>query len=403
MGTAVTLSSASCATTASLAALRSELRLQSESGSSSFAFSQQCNQQICRSKLGPSSPLVRPQHFILDLRTWENYRLKRSFVCANATAEKEALPQTFEFLDEGDSVEVRVPLGCNKNGLKRNQLAINTYEDSLLVTLATEDALLPLLVANPLYANVSPSDTVWFLDEEEIVINMRKVNKNLNWPDLIEATSSLGRGVGSMLKSCSINVVGESSEANWKLAKELSLLLEYVPISTQQLVETAIGRSVDSVREEEGDAGVAEAESAMLEGLTSNVRCVVGTMGYGDSAFPSNNVRFLHSGVTVYLESQSQSNSSDTVTSPTENEAGPSNQESRFSWADVRIRTESPADKWEEDDTRKVAKSSLQAIKKLLENDTELTGKKGLYLRLGCRGDWPEIMPPGWNPNSPKK
>jgi hypothetical protein len=26
------------------------------------------------------------------------------------------------------------------------------------------------------------------------------------------------------------------------------------------------------------------------------------------------------------------------------------------------------------------------------------TGKKSLYLHLGCCGDWPNIMPQGWDP-----
>lgn len=28
-------------------------------------------------------------------------------------------------------------------------------------------------------------------------------------------------------------------------------------------------------------------------------------------------------------------------------------------------------------------------------------GKKSLYIRLGCRGDWPDIKPPGWDPSNP--
>lgn len=31
------------------------------------------------------------------------------------------------------------------------------------------------------------------------------------------------------------------------------------------------------------------------------------------------------------------------------------------------------------------------------------SGKKSLYVRLGARGDWPDIMPPGWNPASGKE
>ena len=29
-----------------------------------------------------------------------------------------------------------------------------------------------------------------------------------------------------------------------------------------------------------------------------------------------------------------------------------------------------------------------------------LEGKKSLYIRLGCRGDWPNIKPPGWDPSN---
>lgn len=29
-----------------------------------------------------------------------------------------------------------------------------------------------------------------------------------------------------------------------------------------------------------------------------------------------------------------------------------------------------------------------------------VAGKKSLYVRLGCRGDWPDIKPPGWDPSA---
>uniref|UniRef100_A0A061RRM8 Uncharacterized protein n=2 Tax=Tetraselmis sp. GSL018 TaxID=582737 RepID=A0A061RRM8_9CHLO len=30
----------------------------------------------------------------------------------------------------------------------------------------------------------------------------------------------------------------------------------------------------------------------------------------------------------------------------------------------------------------------------------DLAGKKLLYLKLGARGDWPNIMPPEWKPDA---
>lgn len=31
------------------------------------------------------------------------------------------------------------------------------------------------------------------------------------------------------------------------------------------------------------------------------------------------------------------------------------------------------------------------------------SGKKSLYVRLGCRGDWPNLKPPGWDPEKPEE
>lgn len=38
----------------------------------------------------------------------------------------------------------------------------------------------------------------------------------------------------------------------------------------------------------------------------------------------------------------------------------------------------------------------LSAIKSKLEEESELCKQKGLYVRFGCRGDWPNIKPPDW-------
>nr|VDD24470.1 unnamed protein product [Brassica oleracea] len=36
----------------------------------------------------------------------------------------------------------------------------------------------------------------------------------------------------------------------------------------------------------------------------------------------------------------------------------------------------------------------------LIISDKGLPSKKSLYIRLGCRGDWPNIQLPGWDPSS---
>jgi hypothetical protein len=37
----------------------------------------------------------------------------------------------------------------------------------------------------------------------------------------------------------------------------------------------------------------------------------------------------------------------------------------------------------------------LEGIETLVDADDQLCGKKNLYVRFGCRGDWPDLKPPG--------
>lgn len=41
---------------------------------------------------------------------------------------------------------------------------------------------------------------------------------------------------------------------------------------------------------------------------------------------------------------------------------------------------------------------AVPALMGLLEKDDQLPKGKLLYVKLGCRGDWPDIQPPEWQP-----
>lgn len=43
----------------------------------------------------------------------------------------------------------------------------------------------------------------------------------------------------------------------------------------------------------------------------------------------------------------------------------------------------------------------IAALHDLIKNDPKLCGKKALYMKMGCRGDWPFMQPPEWNPDAP--
>ena len=39
----------------------------------------------------------------------------------------------------------------------------------------------------------------------------------------------------------------------------------------------------------------------------------------------------------------------------------------------------------------------LQRVAELVKKDEDLCGKKGVYMKFGCRGDWPDLQPPDEN------
>ncbi|CAM8880678.1 unnamed protein product [Rhodiola kirilowii] len=58
-----------------------------------------------------------------------------------------------------------------------------------------------------------------------------------------------------------------------------------------------------------------------------------------------------------------------------------------YSNADVVVKLQG----WNTDQAKPVAQAALSALKQLILSDKKLTAKKSLYIRLGCRGDWPNI------------
>ena len=66
-----------------------------------------------------------------------------------------------------------------------------------------------------------------FVDEEEIVISLKKLNKDLAWPSLVENWESLTEGVSNLLKGVPVYIVGDSSEINWAVTRQLAEGLQY--------------------------------------------------------------------------------------------------------------------------------------------------------------------------------
>ena len=66
-----------------------------------------------------------------------------------------------------------------------------------------------------------------FIDDDQLVINMKKQDPDLKWPDIVESWESLTAGSMQLLKGASIFLVGDSTEINQKVARQLAVGLGY--------------------------------------------------------------------------------------------------------------------------------------------------------------------------------
>ncbi|KAL6985720.1 putative inactive shikimate kinase like 2, chloroplastic [Sarracenia purpurea var. burkii] len=232
------------------------------------------------------------------------------------------------------------------------------------------------------------------MDDDQLVVNLKKQDPDLKWPDIIESWESLAVGVMQLLKGTSIYLVGDSSEINEKIARELAIGLGYTPLNTKELLETYAKQTIDSWVIAEGSDSVATAESAILESLSSHVRAVVATLGgQHGAAGRADKWRHLYAGFTVWL-SRSEATDEDSAKEEAKRNIQYGNQ--AYSNADVVVKLGG----WDPNYAKSVAQASLSALKQLILSDKKLPGKKSLYIRMGCRGDWPNIKPPGWDPST---
>uniref|UniRef100_A0A6P4BFC9 probable inactive shikimate kinase like 2, chloroplastic n=1 Tax=Ziziphus jujuba TaxID=326968 RepID=A0A6P4BFC9_ZIZJJ len=299
----------------------------------------------------------------------------------------------YEFFDASSEVELRLQLG-GWNIQSSKDIFVDANDTSLTIRAQHSGSLITLLETNKLFDKVKPAETIWFIDDDQLVVNLKKQDPDLKWPDIAEAWESLIAGSSQFLKGASIYIIGDSTEINQKVSRELAVGIGYTPLSTKELLETFAKQSIDSWVLAEGPDSVAEAETAILESLSSHVRAVVATLGgHQGAARRADKWRHLYAGFTVWL-SQTEAIDEDSA----KEEARRTIEDGRLAYsnADVVVKFQG----WDADNAKSVAQACLSALKQLILSDKKLPGKKSLYIRLGCRGDWPNIKPPGWDPST---
>ncbi|KAJ6415508.1 SHIKIMATE KINASE [Salix viminalis] len=305
-----------------------------------------------------------------------------------------ATPSTnYEFSDSSSEVELRLSLvGLDVQSSK--DIFVDADGTSLVVQVQHSGSHITLIETNKMFEKIRTAETIWFIDDDQLVISMKKQDPDLKWPDIVESWESLTAGSMQLLKGASIFLVGDSTEINQKVARELAVGLGYTPLDTQELLETFAKQTIDSWVLAEGSDSVAEAECAILESISSHVRAVVSTLGGKQGAArKADKWQHLYAGFTVWL---SPTEALDEDSAKEEARMNVKDRSVAYSNADVVVKLQG----WDSDHAKSVAQASLSALKQLILSDKKLPGKKSLYIRLGCRGDWPNIKPPGWDPSN---
>ncbi|KAL1548018.1 putative inactive shikimate kinase like 2, chloroplastic [Salvia divinorum] len=296
----------------------------------------------------------------------------------------------YEFCDDSSEVELRLEL--REQNISPGEVYVDATEKSLVIKVQSSGYTKTLLDTDNLYGMIKPSEMIWYIDDTELVVNLKKQDPELKWHDIVESWESLTTGVAQLLKGTSIFLVGESTEINNSVARELAVGLGYSPLCTKELLEAYSNQTIDSWKNEEGSDSVAEGEAAILDSLSSQARVVVATLGgkHGAARRPGK-WRHLFAGFTIWL---SQSEATDEESAKEEARKDIEDGLRGYTNAEVVVKLQG----WDATYTKTVAQASLSALKRLVLSDKNITGKKSLYVRLGCRGDWPDIKPPAWDP-----
>ena len=213
-------------------------------------------------------------------------------------------------------------------------------------------------------------------------------------------------GIVELLKGVSVTFVGDNEAANAAAARAMAKALRYTPLSTPELVEKITGSTRDAIVAAEGEAGLVIAETAVFEELSTFIRCCVGTSGGGRGATARGACwDYLFGQFTVWLDdvpAAGRAAAAAEAAVATGRGGGGEGSESimpqreAYEFADVHL-VMSSAEVGTEAEAAGIAIQALGAIQRMMEADPQLSGKKGFYIKMGCRGDWPVLQPPGWD------
>ncbi|KAK3428763.1 hypothetical protein EUGRSUZ_E00231 [Eucalyptus grandis] len=242
---------------------------------------------------------------------------------------------------------------------------VDANDTSLTIQLKHSGSLMTLMEIDSLFDRIKSAETIWLvvllrilvvdgnLDDDQLVINLKKQDPELKWPDIVESWESSTAGSTQLLRGTSIYIAGDSTEINHKVAKELAVGLGYTPLETKELLETFAKQTIDSWVLAEGYDAIAEAQDVLLESLSRYTHYVM---------------QYLYAGFTVWL---STTEATDEDSAKKEARRHIEDGSLGYANADVVVKLQG----WDVDYSKIVARASLRALKRLVLSDRKLPGK----------------------------
>jgi len=176
--------------------------------------------------------------------------------------------------------------------------------------------------------------------------------------------------------------------------------LRYVPLHTSEILKQSSGVTPKELVAKEGLAALGAAEYAIAIELATRLRTVTSTCGLGGGvAARSDCWKYLYGSVAVWLDANPAATEADEP------------QRGAYEKAEVRMQLDpSVASLPASAAAVALGPKVLEALDACLDREARgghggnmaLPARKALYMKLGCRGDWPEIMPPEWRPDEPE-
>ncbi|KAI9077150.1 hypothetical protein K1719_040972 [Acacia pycnantha] len=132
-----------------------------------------------------------------------------------------------KFSDSSSEVELRIHIG-GQDVQNPRDISVDANLTSLAIRVQRPGSPTTLIESNNLFDKIKPDETIWYIDDDQAIVNLKKHDPDLKWHDITESWESLAAGSTQLLKGTSIYLVGDSTDINQKVARELATGLGYI-------------------------------------------------------------------------------------------------------------------------------------------------------------------------------